>query len=134
MKKTIVYHILSEHHNCLKLNQDYTVVSWSNIWVSQYKKKGSASTIMEKARTTTGSESEFNEFEPRLKSTKNWFQFSAGLNLEILNTILVKSTIFEPQPKFFKFNLSCSIKLVQNLKYTLFLSQGKKEGLFRKKQ
>ena len=24
--------------------------------------------------------SEFNEFEPRLKSAKNWFQLSAGLN------------------------------------------------------
>ena len=33
-------------------------------------------------------ESEFNEFEPRLKSAKNWFQFCAGLNLEALNTIL----------------------------------------------
>ena len=32
--------------------------------------------------------SEFNEFEPRLKSAKNRFQLSAGLNLEILNTIL----------------------------------------------
>ena len=31
---------------------------------------------------------EFNEFEPRLKSVKNWFQLSAGLNLEKLNTIL----------------------------------------------
>ena len=31
---------------------------------------------------------EFNEFEPRLKSTKNQFQLSAGLNLEKLNTIL----------------------------------------------
>ena len=26
--------------------------------------------------------SEFNEFEPRLKSAKNRFQLSAGLNLE----------------------------------------------------
>ena len=26
--------------------------------------------------------SEFNEFKPRLKSHKNWFQVSAGLNLE----------------------------------------------------
>ena len=34
------------------------------------------------------SESEFNEFEPRLKSAKNRFQLSAGLNLETLNTIL----------------------------------------------
>ena len=32
--------------------------------------------------------SEFNEFEPRLKSAKNRFQLSAGLNLEKLNTIL----------------------------------------------
>ena len=31
---------------------------------------------------------EFNEFEPRLKSAKNWFQLSAGLNLEIMNTVL----------------------------------------------
>ena len=33
-------------------------------------------------------ESEFNEFEPCLKSAKNRFQLSAGLNLETLNTIL----------------------------------------------
>ena len=32
-------------------------------------------------------ESEFNEFEPRLKSPKNRFQLSAGLNLEKFNTI-----------------------------------------------
>ena len=32
--------------------------------------------------------SEFNEFEPRLKSAKNRFTLSAGLNLETLNTIL----------------------------------------------
>ena len=32
--------------------------------------------------------SEFNELEPRLKSGKNRFQFSAGLNLKKLNTIL----------------------------------------------
>ena len=32
--------------------------------------------------------SEFNEFKPRLKSPKNRFQLSAGLNLEKLNTIL----------------------------------------------
>ena len=31
-------------------------------------------------------ESEFNEFESRLKSAKNQFQLSAGLNLETLNT------------------------------------------------
>ena len=31
--------------------------------------------------------SEFNECKPRLKSPKNRFQLSAGLNLEILNTI-----------------------------------------------
>ena len=32
--------------------------------------------------------SEFNEFKPRLKSPKNRFQMSAGLNLEKFNTIL----------------------------------------------
>ena len=32
--------------------------------------------------------SEFNEFEPRLKSVKNRFQLSTGLNLETFNTIL----------------------------------------------
>ena len=32
--------------------------------------------------------SEFNEFEPRLKSAQNRFQLSAGLNLVKLNTIL----------------------------------------------
>ena len=31
---------------------------------------------------------EFNEFKPRLKSHKNQFQLSAGLNLEKLNTSL----------------------------------------------
>jgi len=31
---------------------------------------------------------EFNEFEPRLKSSKNQFPLSSGLNLETLNTIL----------------------------------------------
>ena len=33
-------------------------------------------------------ESEFNEFEPRLKSAKNQFRLSAGINLETLNKIL----------------------------------------------
>ena len=33
-------------------------------------------------------ESEFNEFEPRLKCAKNQFQLSAGLNFETFNTIL----------------------------------------------
>ena len=32
--------------------------------------------------------SESNEFKPRLKSPKNLFQLSAGLNLEKFNTIL----------------------------------------------
>ena len=35
-----------------------------------------------------GSVSEFNEFKPRLKSPKTRFQWSAGVNLEKLNTIL----------------------------------------------
>ena len=45
-------------------------------------------------------ESEFNEFEPRLKFAKNRFKLSAGLNLETLitffsgtNYILVASQI-----------------------------------------
>ena len=33
-------------------------------------------------------ESEFNEFEPRLKSAKNHFQIITGLNIETLITIL----------------------------------------------
>ena len=57
-------------------------------------------------------ESEFNEFEPRLKSTKNGFQLSDRFNLETLITIFdVEPTIFEPRLKFkprlkfFKFGL-----------------------------
>ena len=38
--------------------------------------------------TVTQSVSEFNEFKPRLKSAKNRFQFSAGLNLKRFNKIL----------------------------------------------
>ena len=33
-------------------------------------------------------EMEFKEFEPRFKSAKTWFKFSAGLNLETFDTIL----------------------------------------------
>ena len=39
--------------------------------------------IENKSRNTTVSE--FNEFEPHLKSAKNRFKLSAGLNLETLN-------------------------------------------------
>ena len=35
-----------------------------------------------------GSESEFNEFEPRLKSPQKRFKLSTGFNLETLITIL----------------------------------------------
>ena len=63
-------------------------------------------------------ESEFNEFEPRLKSAKNRFQLSAGLNLETLNTILSgTNSILEPRLKFkprlkcFKFSLSILFRL-----------------------
>ena len=43
-------------------------------------------------------ESEFNEFEPRLKSAKNRFQLSTGLNFETLITILSETNhIFEPR-------------------------------------
>ena len=48
----------------------------------------------------THSVSEFNEFEPRLKSAKNQFQLSASLNLEKLNTILSEPTILKPRLKF----------------------------------
>ena len=40
---------------------------------------------MQKSETSV---SEFNKFEPRIKSVKNRFQLSAGLNLEKLNTNL----------------------------------------------
>ena len=40
--------------------------------------------------------SEFNEFEPRLKSAQNRFQSSAGLNLEKLNTILSGTNLIWP--------------------------------------
>ena len=33
-------------------------------------------------------EAEFKEFEPRVKSAKNRFQLSAGLNFGTLNTVL----------------------------------------------
>ena len=55
--------------------------------------------------------SEFNEFKRCLKSHKNRFQLSAGLNLEKLNTILSKTTKIERRLKFnlplkfFKFGL-----------------------------
>ena len=55
--------------------------------------------------------SEFIEFELCLKSAKNRFKLSAGLNLVTLHTILRGTTIFElrlkfkPQLKFFKFGL-----------------------------
>ena len=55
---------------------------------------------------------EYNEFEPRLKSAKNRFQLSRRLNLETLNTILSEinriwaaAYIFKPRLKFFKFGL-----------------------------
>ena len=44
--------------------------------------------------------SQFNEFEPWLKSAKNRFQLSAGLNLEKLNTILSgTNSIFKFKPR-----------------------------------
>ena len=50
--------------------------------------------------------SEFDEFKRRLKSPRNRFQLSAGLNLEKLNTILrgINHTRlkFKPWLKFFK--------------------------------
>jgi len=51
------------------------------------------------------SELEFNESETHLKSAKNGFKLSAGLNLETLNKILTGTTIFNPWLKFFKLGL-----------------------------
>ena len=36
-------------------------------------------------------EMEFKEFEPRFKSAKTWFKFSAGLNLKTFDTILSRT-------------------------------------------
>ena len=41
-----------------------------------------------KYKSYTSSEMEFKEFEPRFKSAKTRFKFSAGLNLETFDTIL----------------------------------------------
>ena len=57
--------------------------------------------------------SEFNEFKPRLKSPKNRFQMSAGLNLEKWNTILSGTNPrlkFKPRLKFFNFGLGSIFK------------------------
>ena len=40
------------------------------------------------AGQTAGPEMEFKEFEPRFKSAKTRFKFSAGLNLETFDTTL----------------------------------------------
>ena len=42
-------------------------------------------------RSGMTTESEFNEFEPRLKSAKTRFELSAGLNLETFDTILSRT-------------------------------------------
>ena len=69
---------------------------------------------------------ECNEFEPELKSAKNRFHLSAGLNLEKLNTIM-DPTIndprlnFKPRLKFFKFVLSLKYFLVEYLPFTLLI-------------
>ena len=49
---------------------------------------GSHSTFAAKSNLSV---SKFNEFKPRLKSPKNRFQLTAGLNLEKLNTILIET-------------------------------------------
>ena len=56
-------------------------------------------------------ESEFDEFEPCLKSAKKRFKLSGGLNLKTLNTFYLEPTNFESRLKFklrlkfFKFGL-----------------------------
>ena len=78
--------------------------------------------VDQKSYELVHSVSEFNEFEPRLKSAKNQFQLSAGLNLEKFDTTLnqpylsrgsnslnsssetvKKFTIQKYQPQFFIF-------------------------------
>ena len=51
-------------------------------------KKKNKFTVVAGNRKYIKTESEFSEFESRLKSLKNRFQLSAGLNFESLNTIL----------------------------------------------
>ena len=54
-------------------------------------------------------ESEFNEFKPRLKSPQDRFQLSAGLNLEKLNTVLSETlTIFKFGLRQYNFRLLVS--------------------------
>ena len=54
----------------------------------------------------TPSESEFKEFEPRLKSAKNRFQISAGsLQFKVEPTIFKPRLKFMPRFKFLKFGL-----------------------------
>ena len=57
--------------------------------------------------------SEFNEFEPRLKSSKNRFQLSAGLNLKKFNIILsgINSASAKKTPMLSKEKAFCSIKV-----------------------
>ena len=59
--------------------------------------------VGQKSYELVHSVSEFNEFEPRLKSAKNQFQLRTGLNLEKFDK--VEPTIFKPRLKFFKFVL-----------------------------
>ena len=61
------------------------MIFFITIFVSQL---GSQIIIFHRSYYLNNQVSEFNEFEPRLKSAENWFQQSAGLNLEKLYTIL----------------------------------------------
>ena len=96
-----------------KLQRNWVFVTNSNIWTTNsFRTRCCKPSIFQtqillfhrihtlKYQRSTTSESEFNEFEPRLKSVKNRFQLSSCLNFETLNTILVKPTIFEPRLKF----------------------------------
>ena len=50
--------------------------------------KNPVSSASKEVKNDIQSEMEFKEFEPRFKSAKARFKFSAGLNLETFDTIL----------------------------------------------
>ena len=62
------------------------------VWMIKYSVHNSFMKLLKQAGEwrvgSPNSETELNEFEPRLKSDKNRFQLSAGLNLETLNALL----------------------------------------------
>ena len=60
----------------------------SNINLNKIEQKNSVNFFIENEGNLKSSEMEFKEFEPRFKSAKTRFKFSAGLNLDTFDTIL----------------------------------------------